>query len=63
MTKRFLFIVWFALASFVSGSGGNSDSDSSSTATVPTITTQPTSQSVTEGTSVSFTVVADGPQC
>ena len=60
MTTRFLFIVWFALASFVSGCGGNSDSDSSSTATVPTITTQPTSQSVTEGASVSFTVVADG---
>jgi len=60
MTTRFLFIVWFALAAFVSGCGGNSESDSSSTATVPTITTQPTSQSVTEGASVSFTVVADG---
>lgn len=58
MTTRFLFIVWFAMAAFVGGCGGNSDSDSSSTITVPTITTQPTSQTVSEGASVSFSVVA-----
>ncbi len=43
---------------FFAACGGSSDSTSTSTA--PTITTQPTSQSVTQGTSVSFTVVASG---
>jgi len=60
MKMRFLFLVWFALAAFVAGCGGNSDSDSSSTSTVPAITTQPTSQTVAEGSSVSFSVVASG---
>lgn len=56
--QRFLFIVWFALASFVAACGGSNDSDSSSTSTAPTITTQPASLSVTAGASATFSVVA-----
>jgi len=54
---RVLFIVLLAATAFVGGCGG---SDSASTATAPSITTQPTSQSVTAGSSVSFSVVASG---
>jgi len=50
---------WFAAAAFVAACGG-SDSSSTTTATAPSITTQPVSQTVTEGASVSFTVVAEG---
>ena len=57
MIARVLFIVLLAATAFVGGCGG---SDSASTATAPSITTQPTSQSVTAGSSVSFSVVASG---
>lgn len=56
--------LWTLLfASFVtqSGCGSGSDSDdSSSSVAAPTISTQPSSQSVTVGDSVTFTVVATG---
>jgi hypothetical protein len=56
---RFLFIVLASLMAFVTACGG-SDSDSSSTSTAPSITTQPASQSVAAGASVTFSVVATG---
>ncbi len=58
MVWRFLFLMWVATAALVAGCGGGSDG--TSTGTAPAITTQPTSQTATAGTSVSFAVVASG---
>jgi len=55
---RVLFIVMLAATAFVGGCGGSDDS--STTTSAPTITTQPSSQSVASGSSVTFTVVASG---
>ncbi|HEY9063504.1 MAG TPA: DUF3500 domain-containing protein [Burkholderiaceae bacterium] len=58
MIDRVLFIVMLAATAFVGGCGGSDDS--STTTSAPTITTQPSSQSVASGSSVTFTVVASG---
>ena len=55
MIARFIGIVLFVAAALFAGCGG---SDDDSTSTAPTITTQPSSQSVTAGASVTFSVVA-----
>lgn len=53
-----LFAPWLLAAlALVAGCGGGSSSD---TATAPTISTQPASQTVTAGSSVTFSVVASG---
>lgn len=57
--RALLFCFAIGLAMFVAGCGG-SDSSTASSATAPSILTQPSSASVTEGQSVSFTVTATG---
>ena len=49
-----------SLALLLTACGGGDGSGSGSTVTTPSITTQPTSQSVSAGSSVTFTVVASG---
>lgn len=56
MLMRFFGPIFLAALMGFAGCGGGSDSSTS----IPTISTQPVSQSVTEGASVSFTVVASG---
>jgi hypothetical protein len=59
MIMRWMTAVLLAAMALFAGCGGSS-SDSSDSSTAPTITTQPSSQSVSEGGTASFSVVATG---
>ncbi|MDB5973043.1 MAG: hypothetical protein JWQ90_5493 [Hydrocarboniphaga sp.] len=62
-TRRFSLVILLLLglaAVTACGGGGSDSSDSSGTVTAPTITTQPSSQTVTAGSAASFTVTASG---
>ena len=60
MIKRWLSTVLVAATALFAGCGGSGSSDSCETSTAPTITTQPSSVSVSEGSTASFSVVASG---